>query len=115
MSVAFPVGIGMDAGCLALLGNYWSTRAGNAILPVWRRACLWCCDYSDAVAYRKLPGGGSAGVSKKGMVLFAGLRSDMDSLPVRGGGMYPTLRHKSGESLVLTRQLVFRFCRSAYS
>jgi glucose uptake protein len=67
MAVAFPVGIGL-ALVLGVLVNYIANPLGNAALLFSGVLLVVLAIVLDALAYRKLPGG-SAGLSKKGLLL----------------------------------------------
>jgi glucose uptake protein len=67
MSVAFPVGIGL-ALVLGVLVNYVANPLGSAALLFGGVFLVALAIILDAIAYRKIPGG-SAGVSRKGLLL----------------------------------------------
>ena len=63
MSVAFPVGIGL-ALVLGVLINYVAQPTGNRFLLFLGVALIAAAIVLDAMAYRRLPGQGSAGGAK---------------------------------------------------
>lgn len=67
MAVAFPVGIGL-ALVVGVLVNYLANPAGNPVLLTLGVALIAVAIVLDAIAYRRLPGGQSAG-GTKGLVL----------------------------------------------
>jgi glucose uptake protein len=67
MAVAFPVGIGL-ALLIGVVVNYLADPVGNFALLATGVILVTLAIVLDAVAYRRLPGGG-AGVSTKGLVL----------------------------------------------
>ncbi len=67
MAVAFPVGIGL-ALLIGVVVNYVADPVGNFALLATGVLLVTLAIVLDAVAYRRLPGGG-AGVSTKGLLL----------------------------------------------
>jgi glucose uptake protein len=68
MAVAFPVGIGL-ALVLGVVVNYREDPVGDAMLLFSGVALVTLAIILDAIAYRKIPGGSTGGVSTKGLLL----------------------------------------------